>query len=153
MKNAIHYDGKANPGAIISALFNEGIDIPEIVNLVFFKKVRSKAKFWQMIGRGTRLKSDKYKFLYERKDCTIIDFVDNFGNHRLINHWTIESDVKIKDRVLISDEQKDIYEDKIKKLREAKIKELSDKEGKVNLFRMPKRRDIRHVGRLNEHAT
>ena len=32
-----------------------GIDVPECVNLVFFKKVRSKAKFWQMIGRGTRL--------------------------------------------------------------------------------------------------
>ncbi|EQI31062.1 helicase conserved C-terminal domain protein, partial [Clostridioides difficile Y184] len=31
-----------------------GIDIPEILNLVFFKKVRSKTKFWQMIGRGTR---------------------------------------------------------------------------------------------------
>ena len=32
-----------------------GIDVPECVNLVFFKKVRSKTKFWQMIGRGTRL--------------------------------------------------------------------------------------------------
>ena len=33
----------------------EGIDVPECVNLIFFKKVMSKAKFWQMIGRGTRL--------------------------------------------------------------------------------------------------
>ena len=32
-----------------------GIDVPECVDLVFFKKVRSKTKFWQMIGRGTRL--------------------------------------------------------------------------------------------------
>ena len=32
-----------------------GVDIPEVVNLVFFKKVLSKIKFWQMIGRGTRL--------------------------------------------------------------------------------------------------
>ena len=32
-----------------------GIDVPECTNLVFFKKVRSKTKFWQMIGRGTRL--------------------------------------------------------------------------------------------------
>lgn len=32
-----------------------GIDVPEVVNLVFFKMVRSKTKFWQMVGRGTRL--------------------------------------------------------------------------------------------------
>ncbi len=36
-------------------MMDTGIDVPEIVNLVFFKKVRSKVKFWQMIGRGTRL--------------------------------------------------------------------------------------------------
>lgn len=35
-------------------MMDTGIDVPEIVNLVFFKKVRSKIKFWQMIGRGTR---------------------------------------------------------------------------------------------------
>ena len=36
-------------------MMDTGIDVPEVVNLVFFKKVMSKAKFWQMIGRGTRL--------------------------------------------------------------------------------------------------
>ena len=36
-------------------MMDTGIDVPEIVNLVFFKKVRSRIKFWQMIGRGTRL--------------------------------------------------------------------------------------------------
>lgn len=36
-------------------MMDTGIDVPEIVNLVFFKRVRSKIKFWQMIGRGTRL--------------------------------------------------------------------------------------------------
>ena len=36
-------------------MLDTGIDVPEVLNLVFFKKVMSKAKFWQMIGRGTRL--------------------------------------------------------------------------------------------------
>ena len=36
-------------------MLDTGIDVPEVVNLVFFKLVRSKTKFWQMIGRGTRL--------------------------------------------------------------------------------------------------
>ncbi|MXP41875.1 DUF4145 domain-containing protein [Altererythrobacter soli] len=37
-------------------MLDTGIDIPDILNLVFFKIVRSKTKFWQMIGRGTRLR-------------------------------------------------------------------------------------------------
>ena len=41
--------------AVSVDMMDTGIDVPQCVNLVFFKKVRSKAKFWQMIGRGTRL--------------------------------------------------------------------------------------------------
>jgi type I restriction enzyme R subunit len=46
---------KAPHIAISVDMLDTGIDIPEVVNLVFFKLVRSKAKFWQMVGRGTRL--------------------------------------------------------------------------------------------------
>ncbi len=42
--------------AVSVDMMDTGIDVPEIVNLVFFKKVRSKIKFWQMVGRGTRLR-------------------------------------------------------------------------------------------------
>ena len=35
-------------------MLDTGIDVPDVVNLVFFKMVRSKTKFWQMVGRGTR---------------------------------------------------------------------------------------------------
>ncbi len=68
--------------AISVDMLDTGIDIPEIVNLVFFKKVYSKAKFWQMIGRGTRLcpglfnGNDKDKF-------HIFDFCSNFEFFRL----------------------------------------------------------------------
>ena len=41
-------------------MLDTGIDVPEVVNLVFFKIVRSKTKFWQMIGRGTRLCPDLF---------------------------------------------------------------------------------------------
>lgn len=44
--------------AVSVDMMDTGIDVPECVNLVFFKKVRSKSKFWQMIGRGTRLCPD-----------------------------------------------------------------------------------------------
>ncbi|MBQ9021231.1 MAG: DEAD/DEAH box helicase family protein [Eggerthellaceae bacterium] len=47
---------KGSPRIVVSVdMMDTGVDVPEIVNLVFFKKVRSKIKFWQMIGRGTRL--------------------------------------------------------------------------------------------------
>ena len=46
---------KAPHIAISVDMLDTGIDIPEVVNLVFFKLVRSKTKFWQMVGRGTRL--------------------------------------------------------------------------------------------------
>ena len=68
--------------AISVDMLDTGIDIPELLNLVFFKKVMSKAKFWQMIGRGTRLcpglldGEDKRKFY-------IFDFCGNFEFFRM----------------------------------------------------------------------
>ena len=68
--------------AISVDMLDTGIDVPEVLNLVFFKKVMSKAKFWQMIGRGTRLcpnlmdGADKEKFY-------IFDFCGNFEFFRM----------------------------------------------------------------------
>ena len=76
-------DSKKLPQIAISVdMLDTGIDVPEVVNLVFFKKVMSKAKFWQMIGRGTRLcpglldGEDKEKFY-------IFDFCGNFDFFRM----------------------------------------------------------------------
>ena len=46
--------------AISVDMLDTGIDVPEVVNLVFFKPVRSRTKFWQMVGRGTRLCPDLF---------------------------------------------------------------------------------------------
>ena len=54
-------------------MLDTGIDVPEIVNLVFFKPVRSKTKFWQMVGRGTRLCSDLYGPGQDKTDFLIFD--------------------------------------------------------------------------------
>lgn len=71
-------DPKKLPQIAISVdMLDTGIDVPEILNLVFFKKVLSKAKFWQMIGRGTRLCHG----LIDGQDKTqfyIFDFCGNF---------------------------------------------------------------------------
>lgn len=74
-------DPKKLPQIAISVdMLDTGIDVPEVLNLVFFKKVMSKAKFWQMIGRGTRLCPG----LLDGKDkFYIFDFCGNFEFFRM----------------------------------------------------------------------
>ncbi|MGO0906896.1 DEAD/DEAH box helicase family protein [Clostridioides difficile] len=64
--------------AVSVDMLDTGIDIPEIINLVFFKKVRSKTKFWQMIGRGTRLCPDLLGVDMDKERFLIFDFCNNF---------------------------------------------------------------------------
>ncbi len=63
--------------AISVDMLDTGIDIPEIVNLVFFKMVRSKTKFWQMVGRGTRLRLDLFGPGRNKKYFYIFDYCQN----------------------------------------------------------------------------
>ena len=76
-------DPKKLPQIAISVdMLDTGIDVPEVLNLVFFKKVMSKAKFWQMIGRGTR----RCNGLMDGKDKDkfyIFDFCGNFEFFRM----------------------------------------------------------------------
>ena len=69
--------------AISVDMLDTGIDIPEILNLVFFKKVRSKTKFWQMIGRGTRLCPDLLGVGQDKEEFLIFDFCNNFEFFRV----------------------------------------------------------------------
>ena len=64
--------------AISVDMLDTGIDVPEVVNLVFFKPVRSKTKFWQMIGRGTRLCPDLFGPGRDKEFFYIFDWCRNF---------------------------------------------------------------------------
>ncbi|MBC2605633.1 DEAD/DEAH box helicase family protein [Pelagicoccus albus] len=64
--------------AISVDMLDTGIDVPEVANLVFFKPVYSKIKFWQMIGRGTRLCPSLYGDGEDKTDFRIFDFCFNF---------------------------------------------------------------------------
>ncbi len=63
--------------AISVDMLDTGIDVPEVVNLVFFKLVRSASKFWQMTGRGTRLAPDLYGPGRDKEDFFVFDFCMN----------------------------------------------------------------------------
>ena len=64
--------------AVSVDMLDTGIDVPEILNLVFFKKIKSKAKFWQMIGRGTRLCKDLFGPGIDKERFMIFDCYKNF---------------------------------------------------------------------------
>ena len=64
--------------AVSVDMMDTGIDVPEIVNLVFFKRVRSKTKFWQMIGRGTRLCKSLFGDGEDKTHFVIFDYLGNF---------------------------------------------------------------------------
>lgn len=69
--------------AISVDMLDTGIDVPEVVNLVFAKPVKSKVKFWQMIGRGTRLCKNLFGPGLDKTEFQIFDHWANFAFHDL----------------------------------------------------------------------
>ena len=63
--------------AISVDMLDTGIDVPEVVNLVFFKAIRSKTKFWQMVGRGTRLCPDLFGPGQHKQFFNVFDYCQN----------------------------------------------------------------------------
>jgi len=68
---------KAPHIAISVDMLDTGIDVPEVVNLVFFKQVRSKTKFWQMMGRGTRLCAYLFGPGQDKEFFRVFDYCQN----------------------------------------------------------------------------
>ena len=70
--------------AVSVDMLDTGIDVPEVVNLVFFKVVRSKAKFMQMVGRGTRVREELFgpnltpEKENDKKFFKVFDYCQNF---------------------------------------------------------------------------
>jgi type I restriction enzyme R subunit len=64
--------------AVSVDMIDTGVDVPEVLNLVFFKVVKSKIKFIQMIGRGTRLCKDLFGKQNDKEYFTIFDYLGNF---------------------------------------------------------------------------
>ncbi len=131
-------EAKKMPQIAISVdMLDTGIDIPEVLNLVFFKKVMSKAKFWQMIGRGTRLcpglldGEDKERFY-------IFDFCGNFEFFRLNKGKATANKIPIQGAIFqlqfeISYKLQDIaYQtERLIAYRKALVKQMSEKVQKL----------------------
>ncbi|MBQ8860661.1 MAG: DEAD/DEAH box helicase family protein [Ruminococcus sp.] len=133
-------DPNKTPQIVVSVdMMDTGIDVPEVVNLVFFKKVMSKAKFWQMIGRGTRLcpglldGADKELFY-------IFDFCGNFEFFRTHkNGRDVPTTISVQQRIfnlkvnLVYKLQDLVYQtDELVSFRTSLIDELVEKVHQLN---------------------
>lgn len=144
--------------AISVDMLDTGIDVPEVVNLVFFKKVMSKAKFWQMIGRGTRLceglidGADKDKFY-------IFDFCGNFEFFRMNKGKATPNTVAIQGAIFnlkfqMAYKLQDINyqtEDLIS-YRKDLVEELSDNVGRLNRENFAVRQHLKYVDQYSSNS-
>lgn len=74
--------------AVSVDMMDTGIDVPDVINLVFFKQVRSKIKFLQMIGRGTRLSPGLFGPGMDKQGFLIFDYYDNFRYFSTTGTWS-----------------------------------------------------------------
>ncbi len=121
--------------AVSVDMMDTGVDAPRVVNLVFFKLVRSSTKFWQMIGRGTRLCEDLFGPGEDKTHFVIFDFCENFEffevnkdgiEGKLVKSLTqktfeakLEVALLIRDNAEASDEQRELAEGYIGELHAA----------------------------------
>ena len=149
-------EGNKLPQIAISVdMLDTGIDVPEVVNLVFFKKVMSKAKFWQMIGRGTRLcpglidGEDKSKFY-------IFDFCGNFEFFRMnkekvsSNMMAVQSAIfNLKFQMVFKLQDINYQTDSLKQWRTTLIKELVSKVQELDRTRFDVKQHIKYVDKYS----
>ena len=152
-------DPKKMPQIAISVdMLDTGIDIPEILNLVFFKKVLSKSKFWQMIGRGTRLcpalldGGDKKKFY-------IFDFCGNFEFFRMNKGKAVPNTMALQGAVFhlkfeISYKLQDVnYQaDRLIAYRNALVKQMSEKVRELSRDNFSARQHLKYVDLYSSEA-
>ena len=112
---------KAPHIAISVDMLDTGIDVPEVVNLVFFKLVHSKTKFWQMLGRGTRLCPDLFGPGKHKQFFYIFDYCQNLEY--------FSQNPETADAALNDSLGKRLFKTRLEIIRELDLRALSDPDG------------------------
>ena len=144
--------------AVSVDMLDTGIDIPEILNLVFFKRVQSKTKFWQMIGRGTRLCEDLFGPGLDKKEFRIFDYCQNFeffraqrnGKEAKLTRSLTERLFIVKVNIIRElqalDHQREDYEN----YRQLLINEVMEDLKKIDESKFDARMKIRYIHQYNQ---
>lgn len=132
-------------------ILTEGWDYNDVGALLMARPTQSIAMYMQMIGRGTRLKSEKLIKAIGKNECTVLDFVDMSGRHKIVNTWELDKHKDAKNMIFISKERKEKKQEDVQR-RNIRLKKLYGHTEIANLFALPVIK-IRHTGRMNEDAT
>lgn len=131
-------------------ILTTGFDEPDTGVIGAACPTKSKTKYMQMIGRGTRLKSEGYVGKFGQ-NVIILDFVDATNRHSIVNCHEMEKDLPPEERTFISAEKREkLIADRAAK--SAKLEHTQDKDERVKLLSLPKVKINRSI-RMSEPAT
>ncbi len=138
--------------AISVDMLDTGIDVPEVLNLVFFKKVMSKAKFWQMIGRGTRL-CDGLLDGVDKEKFYIFDFCGNFEFFRMnstgkptANQMTLQEAIfNLKSQIIFKLQDIEYQTDELIAFRKSLVSEMAGKVRELNKENFAVKQHLKYV--------
>ena len=155
-------DPNKEPHIAVSVdMLDTGIDVLEIVNLVFFKRVRSKIKFWQMIGRGTRICPDLFGKGKDKECFYIFDYLGNFEYFR-VNKNGIEASANVSTQASIFTKRVKLIfhlqdaafaDDEHQALRDALVDAVVGQIGALSSERVDVRLKRKYVDQFNSRAT
>ncbi len=145
-------DAKKLPQIAISVdMLDTGIDVPEVVNLVFFKKVMSMAKFWQMIGRGTRLcpgllDGEDKKMFYIFDFCGNFEFFRMGGKGRSANQIALQGAIfSLKSQIVFKLQDIDYQTDELIQFRKELVDDMVRKVRELNKENFAVRQHLKYV--------
>lgn len=111
-----------------------GFDHPNVGCIGMASPTKSLTKYLQSLGRGTRLKDDKFIAEFGQ-NCIILDFLDNTSRHNIVNTWTLDRDKDPEDRIFVTSEDRE-------KLLEARRKRFinvhRERDEEIILLKIPK---------------
>ncbi len=139
--------------AISVDMLDTGIDVPEVVNLVFYKQVFSASKFWQMFGRGTRLCEDLFGPGEDKKEFYIFDYMGNFeffkqnpqGRDAANNGSLAEKTFSLKVHIVQALQKMEYQTDTLTPFRDALVDELSSSIAALNTEQFQVRQNLEYV--------
>lgn len=131
-------------------LMTTGVDVPDAGCIGDCAPTKSIVKFFQRIGRGTRLKTPEFVSKFGQK-CIILDFLDNTTRHNIINTWSLDHKLPPEERIFLTSENRNkLIAERLKRNSKVDIKRNEDEF--VNLLSLPKVKLILS-SRMNEPAT
>jgi superfamily II DNA or RNA helicase len=130
-------------------ILTKGYDQPDVSCIIAAAPTKSKTRYMQAIGRGTRvlpgvidnLETDveRWKAIKasDKKDCLILDIVDLTSKHNIVNTWTLDKGLDPEDRVFITQEKRELLLEH-RRQKNSKLEHVQEKDERVKLLRIPK---------------